>query len=250
MATLKGLTVWRIAHGLGCVEPTSSSACSMVSSCHAEQLCSQQADRQRVCLSSLRSFQAHLCERTETQPAPRLGAQSWVMGCCLLTRRFQPSYWGILLRSCWQCLKKRWWGAPHRQRSWKDWGHPRPDGGGQAWLAVLRRAYVQCKREQWACSAPNSHGPFWRASGPSVTGLLVNCHTDFVTHGQIIWHFRFLSLANATALLALVAKKLSETISSWLKLPYGISSWHQQNKHKSPSGASRYTNEAVSLFMD
>lgn len=97
---------------------------------------------------------------------------------------------------------------------------------------------------------PNSHGPFWRACGPSVTGLLVNCHTDFVTHGQIIWHFRFLSLANAMALLALVAKKLSETISSWLKLPYGISSWHQQNKHKSPSGASRYTNEAVSLFMD
>ncbi|XP_008947361.1 PREDICTED: homeobox protein Meis1-like [Merops nubicus] len=54
--------------------------------------------------------------------------------------------------------------------------------------------------------------------------------------------------ANATALLALVAKKLSETISSWLKLPYGISSWHQQNKHKSPSGASRYTNEAFAFI--
>lgn len=32
----------------------------------------------------------------------------------------------------------------------------------------------------------NSQGPFLRASGPSVTGLLVNCHTDSVTHGQII----------------------------------------------------------------
>lgn len=134
MATLKGLTVWRIAHGLGCAEPTFSSACSTVSGCHVEQLCFQQADRQRVCLTSLSSFQAHLCERAETQPAPRLGAQSWVMGCCLLTRRFQPSYWGILLRSCWQRLRKRWWGAPPRQRSWKDWAHPRPDGGGQAWL--------------------------------------------------------------------------------------------------------------------
>lgn len=95
-----------------------------------------------------------------------------------------------------------------------------------------------------------SQGAFLKASGPSVTGLLVNCHMDIVAHGQIIWHFQFLLLANATALLALVAKKLSETIRSWLKLPFGISSWHQQIEYKSPSGIYCYTNEAVSLFMD
>lgn len=32
----------------------------------------------------------------------------------------------------------------------------------------------------------HSQRPFAGASGPSVTGLLVNCHTDFMTHGQII----------------------------------------------------------------
>lgn len=124
-------------------------------------------------------------------------------------------------------------------------------GKGARWGSWARPWNVRgVKRNGAPALTPNSHGPSWGACGPSVTGLLLNCHTDFVTHGQIIWHFRFLSLANATALLALVAKKLSETISSWPKLPYGISSWHQQNKHKSPSGASRYTNEAVSLFMD
>lgn len=109
------------------------------------------------------------------------------------------------------------------------------------WAAGLRPAHPL---------PPHSQRPFSGASCPSVTGLLVNCHTDFVTHGQIIWHFRFLSLANATTLLALVAKKLSETISDWPKSPYGISSWHQQNEHKSPTGAYCYPNEAVSLFMD
>lgn len=66
MATLKGLTVWRIARGFGCAEPKPSSACSMMSGCHAARLRSQQADRERVCLSSPKSFQAPLWESRNT----------------------------------------------------------------------------------------------------------------------------------------------------------------------------------------